>query len=215
MTRRTFFLTAMLVLVLLAGAQTARADGITYTFQGTASGSLGATQFANAPFTITVDAQTSQIALLPPQPCIPTPCTTFDVPATMATFLVAGFTGNITSPVGLFDNQTFTGLGLSRIVGGVIGADLLDIGSPAFATYQLNSNLGPLGPFFTSPVSLVQFNCSFGCVTTSLGGNLTFDTVQNVTFTATTTATTPEPSSLLLLGVGLGIVGAVRRKRLA
>src|SRR5450432_591722 len=57
---RTFALTAMLCAISLRARAQAQTN-IVYTFSGTASGSLGATQFTNAAFKIRVLADTNAV----------------------------------------------------------------------------------------------------------------------------------------------------------
>jgi hypothetical protein len=168
-------------LVLLVGAQETNAIPFAYTFQGIASGSLGTTSFTNAPFTITMIADTDEIVQII-ESCTPTPCTVLYVNDDSATVSVGDLTASITSSVRVFDNQTFQGLGLSR--GGPRGNDLLDLGFYSeFATYNLATPFA-IGPLFPTPHSLGDgFDCNNGCVTTNLG-DLIIDSVQDVTFTA-------------------------------
>ena len=212
MARRTRIVLPALALLLLFGAPGAKADTITYTFQGTGSGSIGDDSFSHMQFTITVTADTNDISEFT-LTCGSSPCTILDVPATTATITVDGLTSAITSSIGVFDNQTVGVLGLSRITGpgpGGISMDLLDLTDPTFTTYNLMTSLGPVGPLGVG--NLPEFNCSAGCVVTDLG-DLTLTSASKVTFTDP--VSTPEPSAILLLGCGALALVALRRKFLA
>jgi hypothetical protein len=210
MARRSLFRYLLPAFLLLLGTQQAKADTITYTFQGTATGSIGNTSFKNSAFTITLTANSSSISEFTLS-CKQSSCTILDIPATSATITVDGLTTTITSPTGVFDNQTLGKLGLSRITGpgaGGINSDLLDLTSSAFDTYNLNSPMGPMGPFNLG--SLAEFNCNAGCVTTGLG-NLTFMSASGVMFSDPGSIATPEPATPVLLVTGALLVLGIRR----
>jgi hypothetical protein len=197
-----------LALLLLVGVQRASADTIEYTFQGSASGSIGNTSFTNAAFTITLTANTNNISEFT-MSCSPSVCTIYDVAATSATITVDGVTSNITSAIGVYDNQGVDMLGLARITGpgmSGVGMDLLDLSNPAFATYNLSSPITAIGPDNLGTLS--QFSCSAGCVITGLG-NVSMTSASQVTFN--NPVTTPEPSTPLLLVTGLLLVAGIWR----
>jgi hypothetical protein len=164
-------------------------ERMTYAFQGTASGTFqpdsgAATTFTNESFTITAIAEAGAVVTSTQRCAVSSGvCKLFSVPVASANISVAGLTATITSPMAIFDNQTFPALGLQRQT----GADLLDLqGNNAFAIYDLNGNLALQDPFFRKPTAVAQFDCAHGCVMTTLG-SLTVASVQNVRFTATQT----------------------------
>jgi hypothetical protein len=208
MLRRSLIRYLLPAVLLLLSAQQARADTITYTFQGSASGSIGNTSFSNAQFTITLTADSSKISQFT-MACPPSACTILDVQAATATFSAEGQTTSITSPIGVFDNQGVDVLGLARITGpgaAGIGMDLLDLTDPTFATYNLTIPLPTMGPFNLG--GMPEFSCASGCVITSIG-DLTMTTASNVTFTEP--VSTPEPATPLLLATGALLVLGIRR----
>ena len=209
MFNRAIFRCWPIAILLLLGTQSASADTIVFTFQGNATGSIGNTSFTDSAFTITLTANTSSISQFT-VPCAPSPCTILDVPATTASISVDGLASAITSPIGVFDNQTVAVLGLSRITGGGIsglGMDLMDLSNPIFASYNLSTPLGAVGPFTFD--SMGEFSCSSGCVITSIG-NVSMTSASDVTFSDP--ISTPEPASAVLLGTGVLLVAGIRRK---
>ena len=158
---------------------------ITYTFEGTASGAFqpesgAATTFADQPFTITAAAEAGDVVMLTQTCAVPSGvCKVWSLPVS-AKISVAGVTATFLSPLAIFDNQTFSGLGLQRRA----GPDFLDLqGNSAFTSYDLTGDLAPKEVFFKKARALGQFNCAHGCVMTNRG-LLAVITVQNVRFTA-------------------------------
>jgi hypothetical protein len=166
----------------LGGAQ---AESITFTFDGTGSGTLGGSAFSDEAFTITVIADTLDVAS----------CGSgvVSVDSLSADIFISGFevaTFSISTRV--FDHSSGA-LGFSR--GTCVGADLLDIRDDAFMTYDLTTSIGPI--FVAQPFAVEQF---LNIPTT--GGILTMRSAQDITFNAETESGTgvsaPERSSLFV-----------------
>lgn len=175
----------------------AYADIMTFTHTGTGSGTVGATSFSNAAFTITDKAETANRQAI-----------------SGTGFYIDDFSASISiSGVGTFDfitgtrtfvNQNSQIVGFSRA--GLSGADLFNGPvNAAFATYDLQSSIGPI----SGTGSLLQWSSS--PVNTS-GGVLVFNNgVSDTRFTASVASSVPEPSSWALLGTALlGICAAMR-----
>jgi hypothetical protein len=162
-----------------------------YTFTGTASGTIGGTPFTDATLTVTSTGDASNVS------CTSGTCF-LNLAAGASSFTISGIgSGTFSSASYVFDNQ---GNGLA---GFGIGSDDIQIydssiGSTAFASYNLLSSIGPLGPEATDPSTSDWVNLS-----TSLG-SFTVTSFTNVTFQATANLPrTPVPGSLVLLGLGL------------
>ena len=163
--------TTLLCALLLGSAAVGdlRAEPITYIFTGTGSGTLGATVFTDAEFTITVSADTEVGGSIGGALVI------FDTPVIAATVTLDGFSPAVVSPSGLkvFCNQTSSVVGLNRFVGG----DLVTLVDPAFSNFDLDT---PLGPIFT-PESGVEGQ--FQNLLTDVGG-LTMNSMADLSFEA-------------------------------
>ncbi len=182
---------------LFCGLGAAQAEGITYTFDATGSGSLGGVAFANAAFTITVTADTLSI--------VNCGGGVFSVDSLSADISISGFdTATILIPTRLFDNNSVSALGFSQA--SCTGGDYLDIRNDAFAAYNLATAIGPI--FDPNPFA-AQFQ---GVPTTA--GTLTLTSAQDVTFNALTGCggggPIPQASSSFSSDPGLrGIISGV------
>ncbi len=162
--------------VLFCGLGAAHAEGITYTFDATGSGSLGGKAFANAAFTITVTADTLNI--------VNCGGGVFSVDSLSADISITGFdTATVLIPTRLFDNNSVSALGFSQA--SCTGGDYLDIRNDAFAAYNLATAIGPI--FDPNP-----FAAQFHDVPTT-AGTLTVSSARDVTFNAFTACGGGEP----------------------
>jgi hypothetical protein len=172
----------------------------TLTFTGTATGTIGSTPFTDAMLTVSAPADLSTVM------CAAGTCDVI-IGAGFASFTINGVSsGTFTDPTYFFDNQTSTFYGTpAGMVGFGDGGDLIQmygalIGTSVFATYNLQSAIGPLGPQFSDPSAL-----SWASINTSLGA-FSVTSFSNFTFQVSDTApvaTAPEPASFALLGAGL------------
>jgi hypothetical protein len=191
MTRKTGVVLG--ALLCLAGFGEARAAPVTYEFTATGSGSLGASTFTNAAFTLTSTADTSQVT---------SSGGVFEVPDLTATVSVAGLgTATFTTPTINVDNQPLARAGFSDPIQNLA---ILFVDNSAFAGYDLTTSIGPLsGPPTINP----------GSAFATTAGNFVLDSVSPATFQATVQAA-PEPSALALFGLGAaGLAGWRWRKR--
>jgi hypothetical protein len=167
----TLALTAILWAISLC-VQAQAQTNIIYTFSGTASGSLGATQFTDAVFKIRVLADTNAVVPDLSQPGY----TIFEVPALSSSVEVAGVgVAAFTTDKRVFVNTTAGVVGFS--LPGIAG-DLLDLVRPAFAAYNLEGAFRPL--FVAGP------NDGFGGEPSTLG-TVTLSPIRDVTFAAALT----------------------------
>jgi hypothetical protein len=195
--RRLFSLLILFSAIALPAV--AHAVPITYSESAIASGNLGGQSFTNALVTTTGSADTNNIVSAPNEPSVTTPS---------AVVTIAGLGSfNFYDPTEFVIYQ-YQG----SLLGGVedeVSEDLILFNSnPAFATYNLETAIGPL-------TGAARFNPGLNY---RLSGpdDLTLDEVSDATFQATTaSAATPELSSLILFSTGLlGLAGAARRKLL-
>jgi len=186
-------------------AMSAGAVPITYTFSWTGlSGSLNGTTFSNAPYVFTF---TSDTTLLVHPSVVPVDWST--PTGTPGTFNINSgqFTGSFTDDQAVFTHPApEDNIGIWHFN----CCDWLTKGDPAFANYNLASNVS-----VSTGINSVIANSFFSTSAGALG--LTGTTVDSLTFTAALTAPSavPEPSTLtlLLFGVAGLIVGVARRNR--
>ncbi|MGA3317720.1 MAG: PEP-CTERM sorting domain-containing protein [Candidatus Korobacteraceae bacterium] len=184
------------VLVLLACGLiplTAAAGPITFTESFTAAGTVNGNPFdANVIFSLTTDT-----TLITGGGGI------FLTPAGVASVTIQGVgAGTFTDPFDVFDNQNVSVAGFTD----VNIEDIVDLSNSAFATYNLQSPIGPLASTF--------FFVDTGAALDSTLGTIIIDSTSGTpTFAATTSGTTPEPGSLVLFGSGVvGLAAVIRRK---
>jgi hypothetical protein len=86
------------------------------------------------------------------------------------------------------------------------------IGSAPFATYNLQSFIGPIGPEASNPAAAVAGFSGTGAATS--GGALIVPTLTNISFQVTSSApvmpTTPAPNTLVLFGIALAVMATWR-----
>ena len=180
----------------------------TFTFTGTATGTIGGTVFTGASLVVTGMGDLSTVS------CVAGTCD-LDVGAGLASFTIGGIgSGTFSDETYFFDNQVSVLAGTpAGLVGFGDGSDDIQMygaligGNAIFSTYDLQSAVGPLGPQVTDGSTSDWVN-----LPTSLGG-FTVSSFTNFTFQATAaTTSTPEPGSLVLAGIGLaGLLWKVRR----
>jgi hypothetical protein len=190
----------LVVLTLAALATCARAAPITFTWQGWGTGTVNGAAFTDQSFLITVVTDTGLV--------IDDPFSAHGdisyIDPVAATVDIAGVgLATFTDPKCVLVNRTYGAIAFEQ--SGTL-KDYLDLIDPVFATYGLDS---PIGPVTGEPRALWQWiglASDLGPITMSEG--------RDVTFIASM-STVPEPSSAALLLCG-GLAGGlflVRRRK--
>lgn len=188
-----------LFLGILVSGSLCLAAPITFTFQGTGSGTVNTVPFSSASFTFTESSDTSLVT----SSSIPGFSINYITPFASGSIInIAGFgTGTISTLTDVADSQDLVTPGNSFVAfamttgGDVAGRAVI------FATYNLQSALGPIST--TNPF-VSNFTIS------STLGTVSFSSVSNITFTATTI---PEPGTFPFMCVGALLLAAAWVKR--
>jgi len=201
-------LAGVVVVAAAGGASAASAPAVaasailTYSFTGTANGTLNATPFSNEAMTLSVTGNTSKVV------SGSSGHYELDYAVHSATFSISGVGSGTLNHTGSVDDnqQVFQGgVGLyDNGAGWLVLVDDALIGGSALASYALNTSFGPTTPQASNP-SLGDFVN----VPTS-AGKLTITGESHVTFQAAApSGATSTSASLYLLVGGLVCVAAV------
>jgi len=189
------YLFRLVVLTMLfCGLGTARAEGITFTFDAIGSGYLSGVAFNDAALTITITSDTMNI--------VNCGSGVFSLDSGSADVAVTGFDPvTILIPTRVFDNNSVSALGFSQA--SCRGGDFLDIRNDAFASYALD---GPFGPIF-DPEPFAA-----GLFVQTTGGTLSVIDAHDVNFNAFTDCSGGAPipqASLTSLSSNAGLRGFI------
>lgn len=167
-----------------------------YSFNGTASGALGAQQFTNISLSIVGIADINNLIVTSGAPGKPVSYVT-NLMTSMELFGIGS--GNFLSTIQTVDNKVtgLVGFGdLTQHIGLMFGRN------PLFESYLLTDSIGPV------PVTLEPF-LVFDTEPTTIGV-LSLSSISSVTFQA---MPVPEPSAWVLSSLGVAIIGACRYLR--
>ena len=194
------FLGSVVLTPLLCGAPLG-----TYIFSGKASGSVGSQIFSGATLSVTGTADTQNIE----QGFLPFKEIDFSPGAAVLTISGVG-SATFSGLVFIVDNYGNGLLLLGGLFSPLGASDIIeltdaDLGSSIFATYFLNTSIGPIGP---APDRAIA---SWQGISTSLG-TVSLTSYTDVTFQA---IVVPEPTSYILVVSGLlSLVALLHRRKL-
>ncbi|MGD0137447.1 MAG: hypothetical protein ABSD28_01110 [Tepidisphaeraceae bacterium] len=189
----------------------ADAEAIKYVFDGTASGTLGSQTFSNVELSATAVTDTSDVPAYGEEILFPAMPFTINIAGIGSTSVSTGLLGLYNFP-----SEQFVAWGWVAPVNDQIA--VIEIDNSVFATYDMKTSVGPITETGSDPFIGNWLNMS------TSGGNLSVNSWDNVSFTATLgsgsggTSAVPLPNSaaIALVGLaGLGSIGLLRRMRRA